>query len=181
MKFINRNAYIICAIKSTNFCTSSKYFYILIDTKYSNINILAGLSVTCNLSYVFFYSGREAFKLILKNPVRAYVLNKMVDFLLFVGKVVIVALAGVLSYLVFHGWLPDIGGDIPTLNFFFTPLIFITIGTYFIASSFFGVYAMAVDTIFLSFLQDLKQNDGSLEKPYMMDKSKCIIYILIYL
>ena len=25
MKFINRNAYIVCAIKSTNFCKSSKY------------------------------------------------------------------------------------------------------------------------------------------------------------
>ena len=108
----------------------------------------------------------------MSNPVRTYVLNKMVDFLLFVGKMVIVAGAGTLSYFVFHGWFPEIAGDLPTLNFFFTPLIFITIGTYFIASSFFGVYAMAVDTIFLSFLQDLNQNDGSPEKPYIMEKSK---------
>jgi hypothetical protein len=29
---------------------------------------------------------------------------------------------------------------------------------------------MAVDTLFLCFLQDLKQNDGSAQKPYFMPK-----------
>ena len=94
----------------------------------------------------------------------------MVDFLLLVGKFVIIAAATIVSYFVFHGWFPEIAGDLPTLNFFFTPLIFITVGTYFIASAFFGVYHMAVDTIYLSMLQDLKQNDGTPEKPYMMQK-----------
>ena len=115
-------------------------------------------------------SGREAFKLIIHNPVRTFVLNKMVDFLLFLGKFVIIAAATTASYAVFRGWFPEIAGDIPTLNFFFTPLICITVGTYFISSAFFGVYHMAVDTIYLSLLQDLKQNDGSPEKPYMMTK-----------
>ena len=94
----------------------------------------------------------------------------MVDSLLLVGKFVIIAAATIVSYFVFHGWFPEIAGDLPTLNFFFTPLIFITVGTYFIASAFFGVYHMAVDTIYLSMLQDLKQNDGTPEKPYMMQK-----------
>jgi choline transporter-like protein 2/4/5 len=40
-----------------------------------------------------------------------------------------------------------------------------------IFSSFFGVYAMAVDTLFLCFLEDLERNDGSMEKPYYMSKS----------
>ena len=43
--------------------------------------------------------------------------------------------------------------QIPTLNYFFTPIVFITVGSYFIASAFFGVYAMAVDTLFLCFLE----------------------------
>ena len=94
----------------------------------------------------------------------------MVDFLLFVGKVVIVVGSGVTSYFAFSGWFPELASQIPTLNYFFTPILFITVGTYFITSSFFSVYAMAVDTIFLSFLQDLKQNDGSPEKPYIMEK-----------
>ena len=37
-------------------------------------------------------------------------------------------------------------------------------------SAFFGVYSMAVDTLFLCFLEDLERNDGSLEKPYFMSK-----------
>ena len=94
----------------------------------------------------------------------------MVDFLLFVGKVVIVVGSGVTSYFAFSGWFPELASEIPTLNYFFTPILFITVGTYFITSSFFSVYAMAVDTIFLSFLQDLKQNDGSPQKPYIMEK-----------
>ena len=44
------------------------------------------------------------------------------------------------------------------------------IGTYFIASSFFGVYEMAVDTLFLCFLEDLERNDGTPERPYFMGK-----------
>ena len=50
----------------------------------------------------------------------------------------------------------------------FTPIVVIVIGTYFIASSFFNVYAMAVDTLFLCFLEDLERNDGTPSKPYFM-------------
>ena len=38
-------------------------------------------------------------------------------------------------------------------------------------SSFFGVYAMAVDTLFLCFLEDLERNDGSTQKRFYMSKS----------
>ena len=117
----------------------------------------------------------------MNNPVRTIVLNKMVDFLLFVGKVVIVVGAGVTSYFAFTGWFPELANEIPTLNYFFTPILCITIGTYFITSSFFGVYSMAVDTIFLSFLQDLKQNDGSPQKPYIMQKCKKNLKIIFSL
>ena len=126
------------------------------------------------LPYLNINLGKEAFTLIINNPVRTFVLNKMVDFLLFVGKLVIVVGAGVTSYFAFSGWFPELASEIPTLNYFFTPILFITIGTYFITSSFFGVYSMAVDTIFLSFLQDLKQNDGSAQKPYIMEKGKTV-------
>merc|ERR1711936_244756 len=130
-------AYIMCAIKNTNFCKSA-------------------------------YS---AFNLIMRNLVRVVVLDSVVDFLLFLGKLVIVLVTGVVSYLVFSGHIPDINDDIPTLNYFFTPIVFIVIGSYFIASSFFSVYAMAVDTLFLCFLEDLERNDGSPQKPYYMSSS----------
>ena len=35
---------------------------------------------------------------------------------------------------------------------------------------FFGVYEMAVDTLFLCFLEDIERNDGSASKPYYMSK-----------
>ncbi len=37
-------------------------------------------------------------------------------------------------------------------------------------SCFFGVYSMAVDTLFLCFLEDLERNDGTPERPYYMSK-----------
>ena len=134
MRFINRNAYIMCAIKSTNFCVSAK----------------------------------DAFSLLMRNILRVVVLNSVVNFLLFIGKLVIVAGVGILSYFVFSGHIPELQDDIPTLNFLFTPIVVIVIGTYFIASTFFSVYAMAVDTIFLCFLEDLERNDGTPQRPYFM-------------
>ena len=42
---------------------------------------------------------------------------------------------------------------VPHLNYYFTPIIIITLSTYFIADIFFGVYEMGVDTLFLCFLE----------------------------
>merc|ERR1719290_151981 len=75
---------------------------------------------------------------------------------------------GVASYFVFSGQIPEIKDQIPSLNYFFTPIVFIVIGSYLIASAFFSVYSMAVDTLFLCFLEDLERNDGSVERPYLM-------------
>ena len=136
MRFINRNAYIMCAMKSTNFCVSAK----------------------------------DAFNLLMRNMLRVVVLNNVVAFLLFIGKLVIMAGVGALSYFVFSGQLPGLQEEIPTLNYLFTPIVVIVIGTYFITSSFFSVYSMAVDTLFLCFLEDLERNDGTPSRPYFMSK-----------
>jgi len=137
MRFINKNAYIMCAVKSTNFCSSAK----------------------------------SAFDLIMRNLVRVAVLDRVVDFLLFLGKLVIVLATGATSFFAFGGYIPEIQDKIPNLNYFFTPILFIAVGSYMIASAFFGVYNMAVDTLFLCFLEDLERNDGSDVKPYYMAKS----------
>jgi len=141
MRFINRNAYIICAIKGTNFCKSAQ----------------------------------SAFNLLMRNLVRVAVLDRVVDFLLFLGKLVIVLITGAVSYLAFAGYFPDIKDQIPALNYFFTPIVFIVIGSYFIASSFFSVYAMAVDTLFLCFLEDMERNDRPGQKLYMPISLKKIL------
>ena len=46
----------------------------------------------------------------------------------------------------------------------------IVLGSYAICSTFFSVYSMAVDTIFLCFLEDLDKHDGSEDSPYFMNQ-----------
>ena len=111
IRFINRNAYIMCAVKSSNFCKSA----------------------------------RDAFNLLMRNLARVVVLDNMVSFLLFLGKMAIVIITGTVSYAAFSGHIPAFKEDMPSLNFFYTPVIIIVLGSYFIASSFFSVYTMAVD------------------------------------
>jgi len=48
----------------------------------------------------------------MRNILRVVVLNRVVDFLLFLGKLVIVAGVGAMSYFVFARQIPDLVGDI---------------------------------------------------------------------
>ncbi|CAH3185951.1 unnamed protein product [Porites evermanni] len=91
------------------------------------------------------------------------VLDKVTDFILFLGQLTITAGLAVGSFYWFERQ--------DNLNYYLAPVIIITVGAYVIASAFFSVYSMAIDTIFLSFLEDSERNDGSPEKPYYMSKS----------
>ena len=109
---------------------------------------------------------------------RVFVLDKVTDFLLMLGKLVIVGGIACMSFyffryvplLVKYLWISihdffflkifsgriDVLDDtnaIPKLNYYFVPIIIITLVTYFIADVFFGVYEMGVDTLFLCFLE----------------------------
>lgn len=136
LKFVNRNAYVYCAIYGKNFCVSAK----------------------------------NSFSLIMRNIARVVVLDKVTDFLLFIGKMVVVGSIGVASFFIFSGEVKAVQEHLPEMNYYLTPVIIITIGTFFIATAFFSVYGMAVDTLFLCFLEDCERNDGSPEKPYFMSK-----------
>lgn len=71
---------------------------------------------------------------------------KVTDFLFFIGKLVITAC------MVGGSWYLFIRSSDASLHYNgATPLIAIAIGSYIIASMFFGVYQMAVDTLFLCF------------------------------
>jgi len=133
IKFINRNAYIMCAIHGKNFCRSA----------------------------------RNAFNLLMRNIIRVFVLDKVTDFLLLMGKLMITAGMCALAFYVFAN---DLQSENYVLNYTIVPVLIIGFGTFFIANIFFGVYAMAVDTLFLCFLEDSERNDGSLERPYFMSK-----------
>ncbi|XP_053092682.1 choline transporter-like protein 4 isoform X2 [Pangasianodon hypophthalmus] len=121
----------------------------------------------------FCVSARNAFSLLMRNIIRVVVLDKVTDLLLFFGKLLVVGGVGVLSFYFFTGkiMIPNSSFTASSLNYYWMPIIAVVFGAYLIASGFFSVYSMCVDTLFLCFLEDLERNDGSAEKPYYMSKN----------
>ncbi|XP_063668414.1 choline transporter-like protein 4 isoform X3 [Pan troglodytes] len=121
----------------------------------------------------FCVSAKNAFMLLMRNIVRVVVLDKVTDLLLFFGKLLVVGGVGVLSFFFFSGRIPGLGKDFksPHLNYYWLPIMTSILGAYVIASGFFSVFGMCVDTLFLCFLEDLERNNGSLDRPYYMSKS----------
>uniref|UniRef100_A0A8B9F948 Choline transporter-like protein n=1 Tax=Amazona collaria TaxID=241587 RepID=A0A8B9F948_9PSIT len=119
----------------------------------------------------FCTSAKEAFFLLMRNVVRVAVLDKVTDFLLFLGKILVAGGVGVLAFFFFTQKIPVIAQEAPTLNYYWVPLLTVIIGSYLVAHGFFSVYAMCVDTLFLCFCEDLERNDGSTAKPYFMSAS----------
>ncbi|XP_029931336.1 choline transporter-like protein 5-A [Myripristis murdjan] len=116
----------------------------------------------------FCTSAQEAFFLLMRNVVRVAVLDRVTDFLLFLGKVLIAGGVGIVAFFFFTRKIPVIQEEVPTLNNYWVPLLTVVAGSYLIAHGFFSVYAMCVDTLFLCFCDDLERNDGGSEKPFLM-------------
>ena len=110
----------------------------------------------------------EQTKELTKNAARAAVLDKVADLVLFLGKVLIVVIVSAVTFALFSNTVTT-ALDLH-LNYQFVPMIIIVVGTYAISSTFFSVYNMAVDTIFLCFLEDLDKHDGSPDNPYFMNE-----------
>lgn len=108
----------------------------------------------------------------MENPLRAAVLDSVADFVLFVGKLLITTLIGILGFFFFSkGFYVDPAYTkyfAPDLHYYWVPLLCVIAGTFFIASTFFSVFDMAIDTVFLCALKDMSIHDGSVEKPYFM-------------
>ncbi|XP_031821007.1 choline transporter-like protein 4 isoform X1 [Sarcophilus harrisii] len=121
----------------------------------------------------FCISAKNAFMLLMRNIIRVVVLDKVTDLLLFFGKLLVVSGVGILSFFFFTGRIPALKEEFrsPNLNYFWLPVMISILGAYVIASGFFSVFSMCVDTLFLCFLEDLERNDGSLAKPYYMPKN----------
>ncbi|XP_056263246.1 choline transporter-like protein 2 isoform X1 [Pseudoliparis swirei] len=119
----------------------------------------------------FCASAKDAFLLLIRNMIRVVILDKVTDFLLFLGKLLVVGLVGIFSFFFFSGRVKAFENTAPNLHYYWVPILTVAVGSYLIAHGFFSVYAMCVDTLFLCFLEDLERNDGSAERPYMMPES----------
>uniref|UniRef100_A0A3P9PDY4 Choline transporter-like protein n=1 Tax=Poecilia reticulata TaxID=8081 RepID=A0A3P9PDY4_POERE len=96
------------------------------------------------------------------------VVDKVTDFLLFLGKLLVVGLVGVFAFFFFSGRVKAFENTAPNLHYYWVPILTVVIGSYLIAHGFFSVYNMCVDTLFLCFCEDLERNDGSPARPYYM-------------
>ena len=110
MRFINRNAYIVCAMKVIESQYDRKQFY-------QQCHIIQSTN--------FCKSALDAFNLIMRNLVRVVVLDSVVDFLLFLGKLVIVLITGATSYCAFAGEIPEIKVSNDGVSVFNRSLLFL--------------------------------------------------------
>ncbi|XP_077463628.1 choline transporter-like protein 5 isoform X1 [Stigmatopora argus] len=113
----------------------------------------------------FCTSSKNAFFLLLRNIIRVAVLDKVTDFLLLLAKLVVTASIGAFAYFFFSH---QISHEAPILYSYWVPVVVVALGSFLIASGFFSVYSMCVDTLFLCFCEDLERNDGSEARPYYM-------------
>lgn len=109
----------------------------------------------------YLQSAKRAVELLYKNSTRALVLDYVTYFVLLISRLLITGIAGFITAQV--KFTPD-------LNYFWLPIVLVVLGTYFISKGLFSVYSMAVDTLFICFLIDSTNNDGTVERPYFMSK-----------
>uniref|UniRef100_A0A674MCA5 Choline transporter-like protein n=1 Tax=Takifugu rubripes TaxID=31033 RepID=A0A674MCA5_TAKRU len=111
----------------------------------------------------FCTSAREAFFLLMRNVVRVFVLDRVTDFLLFLGKLLVSGgigeCSGVLG-LFLSRHIPYVQ-EVPDLNFHWVPLLTVVAISYLIAHAFFSVYATCVDTLFLCLCKYIRVNFSS--------------------
>ncbi|XP_055780461.1 choline transporter-like protein 4 [Salvelinus fontinalis] len=121
----------------------------------------------------FCVSAKNAYCLLMRHIGRVVLLDRVTDMLIFFGKLLVVALVGVLAFFFFSGQirLPGDTFQAEMLNYYWVPILTVMAGAYLIAQGFFSVYSMCIDTLFLCFLEDLERNDGTMQKPYYMSRN----------
>ncbi|CAH1737485.1 choline transporter-like protein 1 [Aphis gossypii] len=107
----------------------------------------------------FCRSGQQAFKMITSNVLRVAAINSVGDFVLFLGKVLVVTSTVLLGFKMLE--------TKPGILHLWVPLTVAGIFAYFVAHCFISVYEMVIDTIFMCFCEDCNLNDGVTQEYYM--------------
>ncbi|XP_010168655.2 choline transporter-like protein 1, partial [Antrostomus carolinensis] len=110
----------------------------------------------------FCTSAKDAFVILVENALRVAAINTVGDFMLFLGKVLIVCSTG-LAGIMFLNYQRD-------YTIWVLPLIIVCLFAFLVAHCFLSIYEMVVDVLFLCFAIDTKYNDGSPGREFYMDK-----------
>uniref|UniRef100_A0AAY4CWB7 Choline transporter-like protein n=1 Tax=Denticeps clupeoides TaxID=299321 RepID=A0AAY4CWB7_9TELE len=127
---------------------------------YLNQNAYAATAIN---STSFCTSARDAFVILVENALRVAAINTVGDFVLFLGKILIVtstAFAGVLALNYQRDYTEWV-----------LPLIIVCLFAFLVAHCFLSVFEIVVDVLFLCFAIDTKYNDGTPGKEFYMDKA----------
>ncbi|XP_076462670.1 choline transporter-like protein 1 [Babylonia areolata] len=124
--------------------------------KFINANAYIEIAIH---GYGFCKAARTAFMVIVDNALRVMAINSVGAFVLFLAKAGTVAVVAVIGIELFR--------DKEEVNYVWLPITLSCLFSYFIASCLIGVYEMAIDAIFICFVEDCGMNDG-VSKPYFM-------------
>jgi hypothetical protein len=114
--------------------------------------------------YSFCDGAKQAWNLLTRNAFRVMVIDRVADFLLFLGKLTIACITGWIGMVMLQK-------DADVGSFYALPVLVIFFLGWSIASCFTSVLGMAIDTIFLCFCEDAERHDGSPGKEYFMSDS----------
>ncbi|XP_053558594.1 choline transporter-like protein 1 isoform X2 [Bombina bombina] len=110
----------------------------------------------------FCTSAKDALVILVENVLRVATINTVGDFVLFLGKILIVCSTGLAGILLLN-YQRD-------YTVWVLPLIIVCLFAFLVAHCFLSIYEMVVDVLFLCFAIDTKYNDGSPGKEFYMDK-----------
>ncbi|XP_074601588.1 choline transporter-like protein 1 isoform X2 [Brevipalpus obovatus] len=101
----------------------------------------------------FSTSAKRAFSILSANTLRIAAINSVGDFLLLLGKLLIVTCTAIIG-------MELIRDKVDKLNYSWSPIIIAIIFAYFISHCFLAVYEMTIDTLFICFCEECSANDG---------------------
>ncbi|XP_063154358.1 choline transporter-like protein 3 isoform X1 [Candoia aspera] len=110
----------------------------------------------------FCTSAEDACVILSKNVTSAMPINCFSDFAVFLGKVFVAC------FTVFGGLMAF--NYHRELHVWAVPLLLVALLAYLTAHNFLSVFQTTVDVLFLCFAVDVETNDGSPDKPYLMDQ-----------
>uniref|UniRef100_A0A672PHW6 Choline transporter-like protein n=1 Tax=Sinocyclocheilus grahami TaxID=75366 RepID=A0A672PHW6_SINGR len=127
---------------------------------YLNQNAYAATAIN---STSFCNSARDAFMILVENALRVATINTIGDFVLFLGKILIMtctAFAGVLALNYQRDYTEWV-----------LPLIIVCLFAFLVAHCFLSIFEIVVDVLFLCFAIDTKYNNGTPGREFYMDKA----------